>query len=806
MIYTRRTRLLKKKIISLVFGMFMAVFSVFSLAGCSLISTDNTKKNQKTVLKMGDTELSRSDILSSFYTYYQNNSNYFSYYDSATIEESFYTWAIIKEVINQKSAEAIYNAETNPDGYIVYSKENDKKVWKNTYDYIYNQINSYEKSVYASEGYIAEQYPVWLTEKQAETEPTKFEAYEKIDPEGVCQDKSQAATKATEKEILDRIADEETNLKKYLFEYVVETDEDGNETRKAISETIEEEQKFVEETGKDKFIEIARSQAYVNYIEGLVNTAKSAGKEIDEQKLFNDEVVKVYEAYYESEISTLLQTYYLNDYLLDAEGDTPLTDKAIAEAFLNDYYSDYQTYQFEDAYITTMTNKDGASLVLYHYDGQNYFFTVQHILVKNDEHLTEQIKEIPGYDSTGKNDYDAEGDNSIAKQFLAERERITNDYFMASVVNKDNIKDSISLENTSTHAKFADYYYYDEEKTSTNSGYIKVVKVEEGEEESKTVKYYVADSSAKGYDETQEIEESKVLYLASDENIADCYKYNYAKWVALATEYAGYITASNQAKIDEMREANADLVYVFDTVENMVKAGKEQVEINQKISSYLFLELEWLFSSDSLGNKLSNKMGYVMSNYPDEHGSWVSEFSDGARALINNLKEGGYDTVQEGIEAILKGEVQVSDGQSGTRTKDVNDLTIKIISTYGYHIIKVENVYESGSSLIDVDAIKTALGAEKINVDTAAHVEAIVEAMKETYVCTASNQTVYDYYFDELYTGFVGSSWLGDTSQNATSGTYFLKLEYEWLHELYRTGQIEFIEKIPYDELMKTVK
>ena len=32
----------------------------------------------------------------------------------------------------QKSIEAIYNAETNPEGFIVYSKENDKKVWKNT--------------------------------------------------------------------------------------------------------------------------------------------------------------------------------------------------------------------------------------------------------------------------------------------------------------------------------------------------------------------------------------------------------------------------------------------------------------------------------------------------------------------------------------------------------------------------------------------------------------------------------------------------------------------------------------------------
>lgn len=797
---------MKKKLFSLVCGMFMALFSVFSLASCSLVSTDTEKENKAVVLKMGDVELSRSDIINSFYTYYQNNSSYFSYYDEATIEESFYTWAIIKEVINQKSSETLYDAETNPNGFIVYTQENEDNVWKNTYDYIYSQVSAYEQNVYSSAGYAEENYPVWISGEDAEEEATSFEAYEKIDPEGVSLDKSKAVTKSTEEQILERIKADSTSLKSYLFEYAVETDEDGNETRKDIKDIIAEEQKYVAEIEKDKFISNSRNQAYAAYMESLVNAAKSSGKKIDDEKLFNDEVIRVYEAYYESEITTLLQTYYLNDYLLDGEGDTPLTEKAIAEAFLNDYYSDYQTYQFEDAYITTMTSSDGASLVLYHYDGQNYFFTVQHILVQNDEYISEQIKELPGYDSTGKFDYDASTDDSIANQFYDARKELTDNYFMASAVNKDNIKDVIVIDG------YANYYYYDETRANkeNNWGYISVVKIEDTDND--TVKYYEKNDSELGYDDSKEIVESKVLYLATDEQIEACYQENYDGWLAIAENYMNYVKADNQEQISKMREDYADLGYVFDTVDNLVNSSRTDaqiaIELKQKIASYIFVELEWLFSSDSLGNELSNKMGYVMSNYADEHGSWVSEFADGARELLVNIKENGendFATVQEGLEAILNGEVQVSNSNGGTRTKDVNDLTLKIISTYGYHIIKVENVYECGSSIIDFEAIKTDLNVEELNMNTASHVDAVIKAMQETYVCSASNQTLYDYYFDELYTGFVGSSWLGDTSDSATSGTYFLKLEYEWLYELYQADEIEYVKKMTYAELMNSI-
>lgn len=794
---------MKKKLIALVLGVFMTLFSVTSLTGCSLISSNTEAEYKKTVLKVGDTSLSKSDVLSSFYTYYQNNSSYFSYYDEETIEESFYTWAIIKEVINQKSATALYNPTTNPTGFIVYTQENEDDVWKNAYDYIYNQVSSYEKKIYESAGYEEENYPAWLQDDEDKENSTKFEAYEKIEREGVCLDKTQYVEKSTDEQIKTRIDAEATNLKKYLLEHVVEVDEDGNETRKPIKETIAEEQKYVDEISKDKFIKNARAQAYVNYISGLVNSAKSSENFVSIEELIDQEIIRVYKAYYDSQITTLLQTYYLDNYLINDE-NTPLTEKAIAEAFLADYYSDYQTYQFEDSYISVITSTEDASLVLYHYNGQNYFFTVQHILIKNDDYLTEEIKKIPGYDSTGKYDFDASDNESVANSFLAERKDLTDNYFMASSVNKDNIKDSIKVDG------YAYYYYYDKTRADNdgnhNWGYISVVRVEEGEGEEKTIHYY-EDADADGnpdlidadndgnVDDKIEIEEKNVLYLATDEEIENCYDYNLKEWIKLAEQYQ----TADEAGKNTIRESKKDLEYLFDTVDNIYSTSKTDEEkkfaLREKISSYLFIELEWLFSSDSLGNEYSNKRGYVMSNYADENGSWVAEFAYGARDLIKQI-QGTESSVEAGLKNILTGEVD---------TLDISKLTTKIISTYGYHIIKVEDVYVGGSSLVNIEEIKTNLGVEKLDVNQTTHLNAVIKAIKETYICTGSNETLYDHYFDELYTTLVGSSWLGDTSNDASSGTFFLKLEYEWLYELYDADKIEYIEKIGYKELLNSV-
>ena len=64
---------MKKKLLSLVMGICMVFIGMFSLSGCSVVRTNDALKNQKTSIKVGDTTLTRADIVNAFYTYYQNN-------------------------------------------------------------------------------------------------------------------------------------------------------------------------------------------------------------------------------------------------------------------------------------------------------------------------------------------------------------------------------------------------------------------------------------------------------------------------------------------------------------------------------------------------------------------------------------------------------------------------------------------------------------------------------------------------------------------------------------------------------------
>jgi hypothetical protein len=103
---------------------------VFSFSGCSLVSGGEEKKGEAVVMKIGNTNVTKNDLINAFYTYYQNNSTYFSYYDEATIEESFYTWFTVKTMVTELSYKALYDAETNPTGYVYYTSEDAETDWE----------------------------------------------------------------------------------------------------------------------------------------------------------------------------------------------------------------------------------------------------------------------------------------------------------------------------------------------------------------------------------------------------------------------------------------------------------------------------------------------------------------------------------------------------------------------------------------------------------------------------------------------------------------------------------------------------
>ena len=712
----------------------MVFIGMFSLSGCSVVRNNEALKNQETSIKVGDTVLSRADLINAFYTYYQNNNSYFAYYDEQTIEDSFYSYAIIKEIIEQKAFDYLYNAETNPNGKLIYTEEDEKEVIKNTYNYVLSQILTKEKAIYSLAGYEEADYPIWLRTEEEKKEDTLFEEYKSSKPQVEHKEKGDAWPKSTEEQIKGKIDELET----FIFEYVASKDDKGEDVREPIDET--------------DYIVGARNQARAEYIEGLVSNAKAAGTDTTIKVVLENELVRVYEAYYNTKIQTLFQKYFLEEYLVDTvNGDKEaLSNKAIAKAYLEKYYSDVQVYQVENNYISTITSTDGASLVFYNYNGRNYFFTVQHILVQYDEYMKEEIQKIPGYSSSS--DYDA----VVSGPYKEERLEKTEAYKKAMLtnINKD-VKEQFGdcLEIT------GNYYFYDEAfegDSAHNFGYIKLFPVEvDGK-----MTYRKVENDAESV-----VAEEDVLYMATADEVVSCYNANVYKWKNILDDYLD-ADAAGKADIKADYEKTK---YIFDVIDNMKSYEATKEEILNKIASLLFVELQWVYSSDSLGNALSNKMGYVVSNYPDQNGSWVADFAVGARDLLARINE-----------------------SNGTIDNSLVNAENMIISDYGYHIIKIENVFEAGSSLVDMSSL-----TNDIDLENTAFVEELINLLKKTYVCTSSNQTVYDYFYDELYNGFVGTS--------EESGTYYTKIQYEWYHDYMTANKIEIVNKLTYEELMDAI-
>ena len=257
--------------------------------------------------------------------------------------------------------------------------------------------------------------------------------------------------------------------------------------------------------------------------------------------------------------------------------------------------------------------------------------------------------------------------------------------------------------------------------------------------------------------------------MASVQDVLNSYEKTLALWKSKVDE----LFADDQTTIDDVIGKDdedgryEDLEYVLEVVQNMKKLGATETEIDSKLSSLAFIELEWLYSGDSLGNEMSNKIGYIVSSQDDNNMNWVVDFAVGARAMLANYKT---KTAEQRI--------------SYTET---------VMTDYGYHIMKIENVYdEDHASIINLDSI-----SEDYDLEDAEYVENVVKLMKKTYVCASSNETIYDHYYDELYNTLVGTS--------SSSGTYFLNLEYQWLAEYYSDNKIEVIEQVDYHELIDSI-
>ena len=827
--------ILKKKILSLCLGMVMCVCCLFTLVSCSLVKVDEDKLNDVEAIKIGNTVMTKADVISGFYTYYQNNSNYFAYYDSDTIEQSFYQWLIVRQLVSDNSFSALYDKDTNPDGFIYYTKEDADDVWKSVKDYFYSQISSNEKAVYeADKEYDSnEKYPFWLQDPEETEEKEVFEPFKSV---------------LTEVDLTKR---EEENLRKKLTEDEVKAMTDQIETyiRQYVPDANDldenDEPKRIEIDDKD-YKEGERERAIMSYKATLVSNAKNQATSTDMEQCFKNEVYRIYEAYYNSKITTLFQNYYLYEYLtnLDVDGDgigdgdqTTLTDQSVVEAFISQYYTDKQKYSSESQYIAALNSEDGSTLILYHFDGAFYYFTIQHILVAFNDYLTEAIKAIPEY-----NDSSSANPSLDVNNVLVEKRKNLVEQYTKSMLTKLNLKDS--EEDTAEEGetkeqvslfesieKFGDYYFYDED-LKDKYGFYYLQKSEDGfvtdaiellgdkgsgyyymggesgteqiSVEAKDVSEIYAgyiklsDTTYSFGDDKVNVErvnrenfasysKDEIALYANVDDILNCYNLTFKFWKTQVSAYLKNSEDDNKALVEKY----PDMEYIFNLAKEMTDNGYQEVDIFTKLSDLLFVELEWIYSGDSLGNELSNKRGYVISTKPNDARSYDVDFVKGSRELMNELT------------TLMTEDSGISNGKGGNYTKlqaivmglgseqDISSLTKSQITSFGIHILKVNDIYKCGSSIIDFNE-------EEIDLSSGSQfVQDVIALLKKTYVSNSSNETLYNYFYEKLYLNYVGTS--------QSNGTYFLSKEYEWLSQLYRDGKVQFINKLSYDELMDSL-
>lgn len=208
--------------------------------------------------------------------------------------------------------------------------------------------------------------------------------------------------------------------------------------------------------------------------------------------------------------------------------------------------------------------------------------------------------------------------------------------------------------------------------------------------------------------------------------------------------------AKTGLEFDKEREYTAnDILNLYNTL-SAGKTGEEKIDI--------FNKLTWEFTEDTsllVNDKLKGVLGFAISSENYEHGSLVKDFTNGARELYEEYKT----TNQYG--------------------------TIKfVVSDYGIHIMMLTGVYDEGPV---ADVVYTA---GEVNI------AATIANLKNAKVSNLTNQTIYEYVYDQLKNEYLGDN-----------GTYFSSRINKLVKEYRDSGKIKYEKDRPtYDELMEALK
>jgi len=361
-----------KKIKSMLCSLLLCLCMCFSVfAACSPFQ----KQEDYTVpcLTIGTKTLTKQDVIDAYYSFYQSNSYYLAYYDDAYIEKIFYESLIAREIILQKAEEALKDNE------IYYTAEDMQKTWEDTFDFIYGQIDTKEKALLLLADSNEENLPERLkTEESSKEKAYKYEPYkfERVEDIYTNEGKTQA-----EPYDIDQIIEQ---FLEGVYQY------NSSKTGDRTMVDIEDQDEIA-----------SRKAGFERYLSSLILSAKANNKNADKDEVLKQELLRVYNNNYENTIYATYQDYYNSTAVSTGKfGDEAIIDKY--EALLK---ASVESNVIEDNYLSVIGSSDNDTLILYHYNGEFTYFTVQHILIKFNSEVTEILKNTDGYDSSKHNIY-----------------------------------------------------------------------------------------------------------------------------------------------------------------------------------------------------------------------------------------------------------------------------------------------------------------------------------------------------------------------------------------------------------------
>lgn len=202
-------------------------------------------------------------------------------------------------------------------------------------------------------------------------------------------------------------------------------------------------------------------------------------------------------------------------------------------------------------------------------------------------------------------------------------------------------------------------------------------------------------------------------------------------------------------------EANKRLTELHQTEEYIAMNAEQRNLADIRVRTLLFNEFAWKYSGDtgSLTNdKLAGVLGFTITSENNNHGSFVKDFTNGAREMYASIED---------------------------ETKKLGEEIKYVVSDYGVHMMMITGVYEPGE-LVKI---------------TGKSDDQIVEELKNNYVSNLSTQTLYEYVYDLIKDKTVGDN-----------GTFYADFRNAMLKKYTDEGKVKYKEKLTYEQLNNLIK